>query len=324
MKVLVTGGAGFIGSHIVLRLAEAGHQPVTVDNLSNGHADSVLAGPLHVMDLRETASLAHLLRAEKIEAVMHLAGSIEAGISVADPLRFYGANVGASLSLLSAMREVGLERLVFSSTASVFGNPDTLPIHEDLPLAPVSPYGHGKRMIEQVLADMAAAHGFRSVSLRFFNAAGADPRGRLGERHNPETHLIPLAIAAALGRRGTLSLFGTDYPTPDGTCIRDYVHVSDIAEAHLAALAHLEGHAGASVYNIGTGQGHSVLEVIRAVEAATGLSVPVETAPRRAGDPAALISSNARACAELGWRPRFPAIEEMVAHAAAYMQRSPA
>lgn len=323
MKVLVTGGAGFIGSHTVLALHEAGHQTVVVDNLGNGHRDAVLAGEFHALDIRDTPALARLMASSGVEAVIHFAAFIEAGASVSDPLRFYDNNVGGSLSLLQAMRQSGLGQLVFSSTAAIFGTPQSLPIVEDAPKVPTNPYGQSKLMVEHLLADCEAAFGLRAVCLRYFNAAGADPDGRLGERHDPETHLIPLALAAALGQGPPLTLFGDDYPTPDGTCLRDYVHVTDLAAAHVCALAHLGSGGASRAFNIGTGQGFSVREVIAAVEAVTGRTVPYALGPRRPGDPAALVASNARAISELGWSPRFTALHDMVAHAFAVSPATP-
>ncbi len=320
MKVLVTGGAGFIGSHTVLALQEAGHQTVVVDNLGNGHRDAVLAGEFHNVDIRNTTELAALISRSGVEAVIHFAAFIEAGVSVREPLRFFDNNVGGSVSLLEAMRQTGLGTLVFSSTAAIFGNPQSLPITEDAPTAPTNPYGESKLFVERLLADCEAAFGLRHVALRYFNAAGADPLARLGERHDPETHIIPLALAAALGVGPPLTLFGDDYPTPDGTCLRDYVHVTDLAAAHLCALAHLAAGGPSRAFNIGTGQGFSVRDVIAAVEAVTGRTVPLVRGSRRPGDPAALVASNARATRELGWSPRFVELKDMVAHAFAFQQ----
>jgi len=322
MKVLVTGGAGFIGSHMVLRLAEVGHRPVVVDNLSNGHRDAVLAGAFHEMDIRDTGRLADLMAEERIEVVIHFAAFIEAGISVREPLKFWDNNVGGSASLLEAMRRAGVDKLVFSSTAATFGNPQRVPIEEDDAKDPVNPYGDTKLAVERMLAAAHTAYGIRSVCLRYFNAAGSDPKGRVGERHTPETHLIPLALAAAAGARPELTLFGADYPTPDGTCIRDYIHVSDLAEAHLLALGHLARGGVPRAFNLGTGRGHSVREVITAVEAATGLKVPVIVGDKREGDPVSLVASPERARAELGWEPQYTSLEQMVGHAWAFLKPS--
>ena len=321
MRILVTGGAGFIGSHTVLRLAELGHDCVVVDDLSNGHADSVLHGTLVEADMRDTDRLAALLTDHGIDGVIHFAAFIEAGASVLDPLRFWDNNVGGTWSVLTAMRRAGVDKLVFSSTAALFGNPERLPIEEDDPQRPTNPYGDTKLAGERMIANAERAYGIRSVALRYFNAAGADPEGRLGERHDPESHLIPLALAAAAGLGKGLTLNGTDYPTPDGTCIRDYVHVADLADAHVKAMEYLAAGNASRSFNLGTGSGSSVRQVIDAVEKVTGRRVPVAVGPRRAGDPVSLVASNRRARAELGWEPRHPELEDMVAHAWAFFER---
>ena len=322
MRILVTGGAGFIGSHTLLRLAELGHDCVVVDNLSNGHADAVLHGTFIKADVRDTPLLTGLLRDEKIEGVMHLAAFIEAGLSVADPLRFWDNNVGGTQSVLSAMRDAGVGKLVYSSTAAIFGDPGHLPAEEDAPHCPTNPYGETKLAGEKIIAEAERAYGgLRAVCLRYANAAGADPEGRLGERHDPESHLIPLALAAAAGRRGPLTLHGTDYPTPDGTCIRDYIHVADLADAHVKAMDYLAEDNPSRSFNLGNGNGWSVRQVIDAVEKVTGRPVPLTIGPRRAGDPVFFVASNRRARAELGWQPRYPELEDMVAHAWAFMSR---
>jgi len=315
MRILVTGGAGFIGSHTVLRLAELGHDCVVVDNLGNGHADAVLHGRLEVFDVRDAERLTTLMRNERIDGVIHFAAFIEAGASVKEPLRFWDNNFGGTLAVLQAMRQSGVQCLVYSSTAALFGNPERLPIEEDDPARPTNPYGDTKLAGEAMIAAAAAAFGLRAVCLRYFNAAGADPEGRLGERHDPETHLIPLALAAASGSGPGLTLFGTDYPTPDGTCIRDYIHVADLADAHVKAMDHLAGGGVSRAFNLGCGHGWSVRQVIAAVEEVTGRAVPLTIGPRRPGDPVALVASNRRATLELGWVPRYPGLAEMVAHA---------
>lgn len=321
MRILVTGGAGFIGSHTVLRLAELGHDCVVIDNLGNGHADAVLHGRLIEADVRDTAKLTGILRDEAIDGVIHFAAFIEAGASVVDPLRFWDNNIGGTRSVLAAMRDAGVGMLVYSSTAALFGNPERLPIEEDDPQFPTNPYGDTKLAGERMIANAGRAHGLRAVCLRYFNAAGADPEGRLGERHDPETHLIPLALAAASGKGGGLTLHGADYPTADGTCIRDYIHVADLADAHVKAMDYLAAANGSNAFNLGNGQGWSVRQVIDAVEKVTGRKVPVTLGPRRPGDPVSLVASNKRASAELGWQPRFPGLEDMVAHAWAFMNR---
>lgn len=321
MRILVTGGAGFIGSHTILRLAELGHECVVVDNLGNGHADAVLHGKLIEADIRDTARLTATLREEKIDGVIHFAAFIEAGVSVVDPLRFWDNNIGGTLSVLSAMRDASVDKLVYSSTAALFGNPERQPIEEDDPQFPTNPYGDTKLAGEKMIANAGRAHGIRAVCLRYFNAAGADPEGRLGERHDPETHLIPLALAAAAGKGKGLTLFGTDYPTVDGTCIRDYIHVADLADAHVKAMEYLASGNPSNAFNLGNGNGWSVKQVIDAVEKVTGKTVPVTMGPRRAGDPVSLVASNKRALEGLGWQPRFPELEDMVAHAWAFFER---
>jgi len=319
MRILVTGGAGFIGSHTVLRLAELGHECVVVDNLGNGHADAVLHGRLVEADIRDTALLTGLLRDEKIDGVIHFAAYIEAGLSVVDPLRFWDNNIGGTLSVLSAMRDASVDKLVYSSTAALFGNPERQPIEEEDPQFPTNCYGDTKLAGETMIANAGRAHGIRAVCLRYFNAAGADPEGRLGERHDPESHLIPLALAAAAGKGKGLTLFGTDYPTPDGTCIRDYIHVADLADAHVKAMEYLAAGNPSNSFNLGNGNGWSVKQVIDAVEKVTGKTVPVTLGPRRSGDPVALVASNKKALETLGWTPRFPELEDMVRHAWAFL-----
>ena len=321
MRILVAGGAGFIGSHTVLRLAELGHECVVVDNLGNGHADAVLHGKLIEADIRDTAKLTEILRGEKIDGVIHFAAFIEAGASVTDPLRFWDNNIGGTGSVLAAMRDASVDKLVFSSTAALFGNPERQPIEEDDPQFPTNPYGDTKLAGEKIIANAGRAHGIRAVCLRYFNAAGADPEGRLGERHDPETHLIPLALAAAAGKGKGLTLYGTDYPTIDGTCIRDYIHVADLADAHVKAMDYLAAGNPSNSFNLGNGNGWSVRQVIDAVEKVTGKPVPVTLGPRRAGDPVALVASNKKALEGLGWKPRWPELEDMVSHAWTYLNK---
>ncbi len=319
--VLVAGGAGFIGSHVCKALARAGYLPVAYDNLSNGHADAVRWGPLEVGDLSDVAALGHAFATWRPVAVMHFAAFIEVAESVRDPARFYANNVGGTLALAAAMQAAGVGALVFSSTAAVYGDPVRLPMAEDHPLAPINPYGRGKLMAEQMLADLAAARGLRHVVLRYFNAAGADPDGDLGERHEPESHLIPLAVQAALGLRPELAVFGDDYPTPDGTCVRDYVHVSDLATAHVAALRRLLAGGDGLTANVGTGQGHSVRQVIDTVATVTGRPVPHRIAPRRPSDPPELVADAGLLRRELGWRPARPALADQVGDAWRWMSR---
>jgi len=314
LKVLVVGGAGYIGSHMVLQLARAGHEVVVFDNLGSGHRDAVLAGQLVVGELADRPALARLFSAHRFDAVLHFASSIQVGESMKLPARYYANNVGNTVNLIEAMVEHGVARLIFSSTAAVYGDPLYTPIDERHPRQPVNPYGWSKWMVEQILADCDRAHGLRHVALRYFNAAGAHPEGLLGERHDPETHLIPLVVQVAAGRREHIGVFGTDYDTPDGTCIRDYVHVQDLADAHLLALDHLARGGASAAFNLGNGNGFSIREVIRTVEQVTGRPVAAQDLPRRPGDPPVLVADSARARAELGWRPRHAALDEIVRH----------
>lgn len=314
-KILVVGGAGYIGSHMVLRLAQAGHDVVVYDNLGSGHRDAVLAGQLVVGDLADRAALWQLFSAHRFDAVMHFASSIQVGESMVKPARYYANNVGNTIHLIEAMLAHGVQRLIFSSTAAIFGNPAYTPIDEQHPRQPVNPYGTSKWMVEQILADCDRANGLQYVALRYFNAAGAHPDGLLGERHEPETHLIPLVIQAALGQRPEVGVFGTDYDTPDGTCIRDYIHVQDLADAHLLALDHLMAGKGSAAFNLGNGRGFSVHEVIQTVEQVTGLQVPVKHLPRRPGDPAVLVADSTLARQTLGWTPQYGDLQDIIRHA---------
>ncbi|MBF0333095.1 MAG: UDP-glucose 4-epimerase GalE [Alphaproteobacteria bacterium] len=314
-SVLVVGGAGYVGGQTCKALASAGFAPVVYDDLSNGHDWAVRWGPFERGDLRDEARLVAVIERHRPVAVVHFAALIEAGISVVDPARFYDINVAGTLALLNAMRRTGLARLVFSSTAAVYGAPRELPIPESHPLAPVNPYGRTKLAVEWMLGDFARAYGIGWVALRYFNAAGADPDGEIGEAHDPETHLIPLALDAAAGRRPEIAVFGSDYPTPDGTCVRDYVHVADLASAHLLALAHLDRGGASGAYNLGNGAGFSVAQVIEAAGRVVGRPVPTRMAPRRVGDPPRLVSDSSRARAELGWRPARPDLDVMIADA---------
>jgi UDP-arabinose 4-epimerase len=316
-NILVTGGAGYIGSHACKALAAAGLTPVTYDNLARGHAAAVKWGPLEIGDISDAARLAEVIRAYRPKAVMHFAALAYVGESVAQPELYYRNNLGGVLSLIEAMREKGVDRLVFSSTCATYGEPAELPISEDCPQAPISPYGASKLMVERVLQDFAAAYGLSAIALRYFNAAGADPDGEIGEDHDPEPHLIPLVLeAASNGCKVTVN--GGDYDTPDGSCIRDYLHVSDIASAHLAALQAL-GEFGFQAYNLGRGDGASVLDVIEMARKVTGRPIAVATGPRRPGDPAALLADPSRAIRDLGWAPRLD-LEDMVRTAWAWRQ----
>jgi len=316
MNVLVVGGAGYIGSHCVRQLSAAGHRPVVLDNLVYGHRGAVAADvTFYEADLGETPRMMEILKKEQIELVMHFAAYCYVGESVTDPLKYYFNNVSAPLHLLDAMLKVGIKKFVFSSTCATYGVPSTLPIVETLPQAPINPYGQTKLDMENILKSLATAHGFSFAAFRYFNAAGASEDGIIGEDHDPETHLIPVAIDAALGKRPSLQLFGTDYPTPDGTCLRDYVHVDDLSRAHIAAFPKLNTPGAGFFYNLGTGKPSSNREVIAAVERAVGQKVPVTESPRRAGDPPALYADSTKAQTELGWKIKFPTIDAIVATA---------
>ena len=316
MNVLVVGGAGYIGSHCVRQLAAAGHRPVVLDNLVYGHRAAVApAVPFYESDLGDEAAVRRVLTKEQIGLVMHFAAYCYVGESVTDPLKYYLNNVSATLHLLKAMLAVDVKQFVFSSSCATYGVPDRLPMTEDLPQAPINPYGQTKLDVENVLKALARAHGLSFAAFRYFNAAGASEDSLIGEDHHPETHLIPLAIDAALGRRPPLQLFGTDYPTPDGTCLRDYVHVDDLSRAHIAVFDRLAKPGTKLFYNLGTGRPSSNREVIRAVEKLSGKTVPLVEAPRRAGDPPALYADSSLAKRELGWQPKFADIESTVATA---------
>lgn len=316
MNVLVVGGAGYIGSHCVRQLAAAGHRPVVLDNLVYGHRQAVAPSvPFYSADLGDEAAVGKILVEEKIEVVMHFAAFTYVGESVTEPLKYYFNNVVAPLHLLKTMLANKVTKFVFSSTCATYGIPEKMPMVETLHQAPINPYGQTKLDVENILKALARAHGLSFASFRYFNAAGAAEDGSIGEDHNPETHLIPLAIDAATGKRPALQVFGTDYPTPDGTCLRDYVHVDDLSRAHIAVFDKLAKPGTGFFYNLGTGTPTSVLEVIRAVEKVTGKKVPYITAPRRAGDPPALYADSSKAKAELGWKVKFPSIEPIVATA---------
>lgn len=315
MHILVAGGAGYIGSHMVLTLIEAGHEVTVLDNLSYGHRDAVPAERLVVGDISDATLLDQLFRSRRYDGVMHFAAYIRVGESVTEPAHYYRNNVMNTQVLLDAMVRHGVRQFIFSSTAAVFGEPVYVPIDESHPIAPINPYGRSKLMVEQILEDYDKAYGLKFVCLRYFNAAGAEPQAKLGERHDPETHLIPLVLQAASGRRNAITVYGTDYDTPDGTCIRDYIHVSDLCDAHLLAMDRLVGGGASARYNLGNGNGFSVREVIDAARGVTGRDIPVVYGERRAGDAARLVADSRRIVAELGWRPRYAALEDMVAHA---------
>lgn len=309
--VLVCGGAGYIGAHMAKRLAEEGHRVTVFENFSTGHRAAVRWGELFEGDLTDPASLRRVFAEQRIDAVMHFAALSLVGESMRAPYAYYRNNVVGALNLLEAMHEAGVGQLVFSSTAAVYGIPLTSPVGESQPLVPINPYGASKAMVERMLGDAAEAYGLRSVSLRYFNAAGADPSGEIGESHTPETHLVPNVLKAALDS-SPVRIFGDDYVTHDGTCVRDYVHVNDLAQAHLLALNYLSTNVGAHAFNLGNGTGFSVLEVVEAARRVTGLSIACERAPRRAGDPPILVASCEAARRALGWQPEYTDIGAIV------------
>lgn len=318
MKCLVVGGAGYIGSHMVKHLGDAGHHVTVFDNLSSGFAQAVVRGSLIKGDLADTALITQVLREHAIEAVIHFASSIQVGESSVNPAKYYRNNVVHTLNLLDAMRATNVKRIVFSSTAAVYGEPQSVPIPDDHPRQPINPYGRTKAMVEDVLRDYHSAYGLASFSLRYFNAAGADPDGEVGERHDPETHLIPLILQVASGRRRSIAVFGRDYDTPDGTCIRDYIHVTDLARAHELALMTLADQGGCHACNLGTGHGYSVAQIIAAVERVTGSRITIEGQARRPGDPARLVADASRTAAILGWQPVMSDLDTIIAHAWAW------
>lgn len=315
MRILVSGGAGYIGSHTVRLLRSRGEDLHVVDDLSAGHAEAVAGVPLHVLDLRERPAVRALFDSLRPEAVIHFAAHCYVGESVENPRKYFEDNLGAALNVLGAMVDTGCRHFIFSSTCATYGEPRTVPIPEDHPQDPVNPYGESKLFIERVLRRYDAAYGLKSVSLRYFNAAGADASGEIGESHAPETHLVPLMIRAVLDPAFTLTVFGDDYPTPDGTCIRDYIHVTDLAEAHARALEHLRRTGRSDAFNLGTGAGHSVREMITRLEALAGRPVKRRTGPRRGGDPPALVADARKAAGEMGWRCRHSDIETILATA---------
>jgi UDP-glucose 4-epimerase len=315
MRVLVCGGAGYIGSHMVRQLLRRGHEPVVFDNLSTGHRAAVQGTPLIVGDVTDPAALADVFSNGRFDAVLHLCSLSLVAESTIKPYAYYQVNVAGTLNLLEAMQTAGVSRMVFSSTAAVYGVPRTPLLDESHPTEPISPYGASKRMVEQMLADAAHAYGLRSVTFRYFNAAGADANGDIGEAHEPESHLIPNVLRTALGQGDGLKVFGTDYPTPDGTCVRDYVHVDDLASAHIKALAFLEENEGAHIFNLGSEHGFSVQEIIHAAEKVTGRSIPRDILGRRAGDPPVLVASNTKARDLLGWQPEHSDIDTIIASA---------
>lgn len=315
MAVLVTGGAGYIGSHTVLHLKAQGEEVIVLDNLEKGHRDALLDTTFYKGDLRDDLLLDEIFNTNNIDAVIHFAANSLVGESVEKPLEYYENNVIGSHHLIKKMVEHGINKIVFSSTAATYGNPTRVPIQEEDPTIPTNPYGDTKLTIEKLLQWADGAYGLKSVCLRYFNAAGADPEGRIGEDHTPESHLIPIVLQAALGQRDNVSIFGDDYPTEDGTCIRDYIHVLDLAAAHYLALRKLNNTRKSGIYNLGNGTGFSVKQVIDTCRRVTEKTIAAKTAPRRAGDPAVLIASSSKARAELGWIPKYPTLEEIITHA---------
>ena len=318
---MVVGGAGYIGSHMTRMLLREGGDVVVVDDLSGGHEESVDGARLLIGDVGDAAFVGWAVAHIRPDAVMHFASLIQVGESVAQPAKYYRNNVTATQVLLEAMRQHSVERFIFSSTAAIFGNPDYVPIDEAHPKRPINPYGRSKWMVEQMLEDFDVAYGLKSVALRYFNAAGADPEGALGECHEPETHLIPLILQVASGRRAHIAVYGDDYDTPDGTCIRDYVHVEDLCSAHLLALRQLRAGAPSARYNLGNGNGFSVKEVIEAARRVTGHPIPVKVEARRAGDPPRLVADASLARSALDWKPRFSDLETIIAHAWQWEQK---
>ncbi|KJH70866.1 UDP-glucose 4-epimerase GalE [Aliterella atlantica] len=316
--ILVTGGAGYIGSHAVLALKRAGYEVIVLDNLVYGHRDiveQVLQVELIVGDINDRLLLDKLFSQRQIDAVMHFSAYAYVGESVTDPAKYYRNNVIGTVTLLEAMIAAKIKKFVFSSTCATYGVPHTVPIAEDHSQNPINPYGATKLMVERILQDFAPAYDLKSVSFRYFNAAGADPTGILGEDHNPETHLIPLVLMAALGKRDSVSIFGTDYPTDDGTCIRDYIHVTDLAEAHILGLEYLLKGGDSAIFNLGNGNGFSVKQVIDTARQVTGQDIKVNLSDRRPGDPPILVGSSDKARNILGWEPKYPAIKEILTHA---------
>jgi UDP-glucose 4-epimerase len=315
--ILVTGGAGYIGSHAVMALQRAGYEVVVLDNLVYGHRDFVekLQVELIVGDTNDRALLDELFATKNIAAVMHFSAYAYVGESVTEPVKYYRNNVIGTLTLLEAMLAASVNKFVFSSTCATYGVPHQVPITEDHPQDPINPYGATKLMVERILKDFSSAYGLQSVCFRYFNAAGADPNGLLGEDHNPETHLIPLVLQTALGQRESVSIYGTDYPTPDGTCVRDYIHVTDLADAHILGLEYLMQGGNTTVFNLGNGNGFSVKQVIDTAKTVTGKDIKVQSSDRRPGDPPILVGSSKKARTVLGWEPRYSDLKDIITHA---------
>lgn len=323
MNFLVVGGAGYIGSHMVKQLRRAGHELVVADNFSTGYRSALMGAKLVELDIADAKALDHLFASQRFDAVFHFASFIQVGESVSEPAKYYENNLAATLTLLQAMVRANVRHFIFSSTAAVYGDPVYVPIDEEHPKAAINPYGRSKWMVEQMLEDFDRAYGLKSVCLRYFNAAGADPEGELGERHEPETHLLPLILQAASGRRTAITVYGRDYDTPDGTCIRDYVHVSDLVAAHALAVDYLLADGVSTAFNLGNGQGFSVQQVIDTASRITGRQIGVSEAPRRAGDPPRLVADPKKANEILGWQPQFASLEQIVTHAWAWEQKHP-
>jgi UDP-glucose 4-epimerase len=323
MRVLVVGGAGYIGSHMVKRLCREGYKVTTLDNLSNGFRDAVTGGTFIEGDLADRSLLDRVFGRSHFDGVMHFASYIQVGESVREPAKYYRNNVTHTQNLLDAMLAHQVTCFIFSSSAAIFGEPQRVPIDESHPQHPINPYGRSKQMVEQILADYDRAYGLRSICLRYFNAAGADPDGQIGERHDPETHLIPLVLQAASGRQSRVTVFGSDYPTPDGTCIRDYIHVEDLCSVHLLALERLWQNGPSAAYNLGNGNGFSVQQVIDTAARVTGRKIPVHYGQRRGGDPARLIADATRALGELKWRPQWADLATIITHAWQWEQKRP-
>jgi UDP-glucose 4-epimerase len=318
MKIMVVGGAGYIGSHMVKQLLRGGHNVVTLDDLSTGYRDAVLGGSFIQGSIADCVLLDRVFVEHRFDAVFHFASFIQVGESVTHPAKYYANNLANTLNLLDTMVRHEVKNFVFSSSAAIFGEPRNIRIDECHPVAPINPYGATKAMVEQILRDYDRAYGLKSVTLRYFNACGADPEGEVGERHDPETHLIPLALQAVSGRRKNLTVYGRDYDTPDGTCIRDYVHVCDLCDAHLLALEYLQDSAASNAFNLGNGDGFSVQQVIDTVSLITGKTVPVIDGTRRHGDPARLVADASKANKMLGWKPRHSDLDMIVSHAWAW------
>lgn len=321
-NVLVTGGAGYIGSHTCKALAQSGYRPIVYDSLIRGNSWAVKWGPLEIGNVMDGERLRDVLRKHRPVGVIHFAAFAYVGESLSEPSNYYHNNVGGSISLLRAMAAEGVHKLVFSSTCATYGTPEANPIHEDMPQAPINPYGQSKLMVEQILRDCTRQSELTAVALRYFNAAGADVDCEIGEAHDPETHLIPLTLGAVQGTAPALIVFGDDHDTPDGTCIRDYIHVTDLADAHVRALRHAGSNQGFSAFNLGTGRGISINELIAAVQVVTGRTVPFSCGPRREGDPAALVADPSLACETLGWKARHSDLHNILSTAWAWMERA--